>query len=549
MTATQADRGPRAALAAALLIHGLLWLRWMSGAEIPSGSRDEFFLVEVATELVFGRHDLTTEQLRGLTLEAYYPPLARLPGMVALALGGGYHAMVASQLPWAAVLVVAVVGLARRAGGRWTPAIAVALLFAYPAVADATHRFEPNLAATACTTAALAAWFASDDLRDRRAALVLGLFAGLGLLVDRLGAAPFVVVPVLLSVVRRRGELRDVAVGVGLAAGATCAVAGWWYGAFFLPNYLHELLPQWFGGEVGARGDLEEVRPPLLLWIGHYLLLWIDSQLGLVAGVVGWFALAAALLGRLGERARDLAACVAGGLLLFTLVAKRQPFYTVPLLPSVAVLSAAALQAWARPIPGAAGAGVVSAVIIASLLPNAARSGTHPNLPQGALAGWLVGGASPLPESWIGERFPIGAEPLGLGLDVGGLVQDVARHGTPASAPIAVWSSSSAVSESQLLSLLRMERRNRAADGVTVNPEWFEQAVPALGALVTVHPGAQPCGPPDLETVRREFEIRFGWEDRPALVQALHAVPTTGTLVRDQLLELDARLCAWVPAR
>jgi len=516
----------------------------MGGAEIPSGMRDEFALVEGVTEIVFGWGTTPWEQMRVFTVDAYYPPLALLPGVVALALGGGYGAMVAAQLPWAVLLVAAVVSLARAAGGRWTAPLAVVFALAYPAVADAGHRFEPNLGAAACAVAALAAWVASDDLRRLRPTIAMAVFVGMGLLADRLGAAPFLAAPVLLSIARRRGEWRALVGRLGLAAGIVAAIAGWWYVLFFVPRYIAEILPQ-LQGEIGAQGAFDEVRPPLLLYWAHYLVLWPDTQLGLVGGVLGWGALAAGLLGRLGARARDVAWFVAGGLLLFSLPAKRQVFYTVPLLPAVAVLSGALADRAATRSPRAVGAALAVALAGLVALPTIARSTPHPNLPRGSVSGWLTG-RSPLPEPWIGERFPVGGEPLGLGLDAPGLASDLARAGVDG--PVAVWSDSSALSESQLLSVLRMETRDLRPDGVTVDPDWFEEVAPALGALVVVTPGAGPCAPPDPASVQREFEIRFGWEERPLLEATLQRVPEGGHLVARRELTMDAVLCAWVPA-
>ena len=117
------DLRARAAAIVLVLLHAVLaWMFW-SAQELPRGFRDEFFIVELATDIAFGG------DLRALLLGDYYPPLLRLPGVLALWAGGSYRAMLAAQaLLWLPLLALGTWWAARRLTGEWGATLAVALL-------------------------------------------------------------------------------------------------------------------------------------------------------------------------------------------------------------------------------------------------------------------------------------------------------------------------------------------------------------------------------------------------------------------------------------
>ena len=318
--------------AAVVLLHAVLAWIWWSHQELPRGFRDEFFIVEVATEAAFAG------DLRALFFGDYYPPLLRLPGVLALWMGGGYRAMLAAQaLLWLPVLALGTWWSARRFGSEWGATLAVAVLLPAAGVLDALHRFEPNLGATAAGAAALAAYLWSDGLTRRRETVLLGMALAAGLLVDRMGVLPFAAVPVLAAL-RRREARRNV-----LVLGAVVLVlVGWWYGPFLL-EYGAEWLPQLRAGELDRDGALLEERPPGVLWALHYLWILVDGQGGLLVGPVLLAGLGWGVARRREDGVGAALLWVGAGLLLFTLIPKRQPFYTLPLLPGLAALAGAML--------------------------------------------------------------------------------------------------------------------------------------------------------------------------------------------------------------
>jgi len=482
----------------------LAWSFW-TAQEFPRGVRDEFFIVELATDIAFGG------DRRALWLGDYYPPLLRLPGVLALWAGAGYRGMLAAQaLLWVPLLAVGTWWAARRLTGEWGATLAVALLLPAAGVLDSLHRFEPNLGATAAGAGCLAAFLWSDGLRDRRAVAVFAGCLAMGLMVDRLGTLPCVALPVVWTLWRGRADRAVRRNGLLLVGVLTIAV-GWWY-ALFIRDYVGEWIPQLLAGEMGPDGVVLEARPPLLFWALHYVWIWLDSQVGLVGGLAMIAGAAYAVARRDDPHVRATLLWLGLGLLVFTLIPKRQPFYTLPLLPAAAVLAAAALarQRWLA-------VGVAVLVTLPAALTARVGSGMEPGL-----AAWALHNRSPLPEAWVGERFPLGHMPDARRLDVGQLVQALADLGVPKDAPVAVLCTDGVLSESQLLSVLRIERRSAEVFGVTVHPGGVVEQQERVAVLVDLRADASSF--PDDAAVIDAFERRFGWEDDPALLRAMQAM-------------------------
>ncbi len=497
----KASLGASAALCAGAM--ALAW-RWLGVQDIPSGGRDEFFILEVATDLAYrwGR-----EPFGGLSRYVfgdYYPPLARLPGVIALKAGADYRGAVASLWIWLPVGVAGVWSAGRRLGGPAAALLAVALFLAGPGVADCLHHFETNLAPMCAAAGAMAAWLASDHLRRRGPALALGALLGLGLMSDRLGVLPFAIVPILGSLHRGRAWRN-----AGLAAAITLLLTGWWY-ADFLSRFLHELLPQLLGGEVSAAGDLVEERAPFpWSWL-HYPLLWIDTQLGLVGGGLALLGLAWGARHRERSDVGRVLLWLGAGLLLFTLVPKRQPYYTLPLLPAACVLSGAALDAARRRL-GRSGAIGAAALVALAWLPNSVNGGPEPPDWNPGVASWLVAGSSPLPEAWIGRRYPMGGPPVDHGIDLSALPDWLAQHGIGRDDLVLAMSVDSQVTESYLLSLARIARRSVALIGFTLHPDAVVERHGQARALLYVTRSGEEF--PTAEEVRLAHEQYFGWDE------------------------------------
>ncbi len=490
---------------ALVVVHAALAWSFWTAQEFPRGVRDEFFIVELATDIAFGGDH------RALLLGDYYPPLLRLPGVLALWAGGSYRGMLAAQaLVWLPLLAFGTWWAARRLTGEWGATLAVALLLPAAGILDALHRVEPNLAATAAAAGCLAAFVWSDGLRSRRHVLLLALCLGLGLMVDRLGTLPCVLLPVAWTVLQRRLD-PSVRRNALLAAGALLVGVGWWYG-LFVRDYAAEWLPQLLAGEVDRSGEVLEARPPWPLWMLHYLWIWPDSQIGLFGGVAMLAGLGWAVARRRDDGVSAVLLWLGLGLVVFTLIPKRQPFYTLPLLPAAAALTAAMVGT-------RRGLGVVLAALVSVPAFVTARAGG--DLEPG-LAAWALQNRSPLPESWVGERYPLGQRPDPRLLDVAGLVGALDALGVPPQAPVAVLCTDGVISESQLLSRLRIERRSAEVYGVTVHPAALQERAGQIGVLLDLRPDAGPW--PDDAAIVAAFEQRFGWEDDPGLLAAMRAL-------------------------
>ncbi len=531
--------GPGLALVGIAVAHLALAARWLSIQELPMGLRDEFFIVEVAVDIALALAGETNAALLPLIQDAYYPPLCRAPGVTALLFGANYDGMVVAQWIWVPLLVVGTYRSARFVAGPWPSVAAVGLLLAGPGVYDTLHRFEPNLAILSLGAGGLWAWLASHRLRDMRASLYLGLCLALALLSDRLGLAPVVVAPLVGALLlARRQALR------GLLGGAlvVALVAGWWY-AGFAGRFLEELLPQLTGGEIGAVGQTLEERPPLLFFWLHYLLIWVDGQLGLVSGLfalagLGWALRRQALRIRKrpvpnetsdsGRAEADILLWLLGGLLLFSLVQKRQPFYTLPLLPAACVLAAAWLQrmavALSRP-RWIAPSIVAGAVALASWPHLVTAGGVAPDLPLG-LRSWTLLGRSPLPEAWIGERFLLGDPPQDLGLNLEEILDDLAEQGLSHKEPLLLFSDDPQIAESHLVSLARIHRWSGSALGMTLHPDAVLENGAGAGALVYVQESRETRGAlgeiwPDAAQLSAAQGRYFGGEADPKLLEIL----------------------------
>ena len=515
---TPSERGAQGTAVAVVLLHGLLAWAWWSAQEFPRGPRDEFFIVELATDIAFGG------DWRALLLGDYYPPGLRLPGVLALWMGGSYRGMLAAQaLVWLPLLAFGTWWAARKLTSAWGATLAVALLLPAAGISDALHRYEPNLGATAAAAGCLAAFLWSDGLRSRRHVLWFAASLAAGLMVDRLGALPCVALPVAWVAWTGRAD-PVVRRNVAVIAGVLLVAVGWWYG-IFVRDYVAEWLPQLLHGEVGGAGERLEHVPPWPLYLFHYLWLWPDSQVGLVLGSVYLGALGLAARDRLDPDVRRTLMWLLLGLVVFTLIPKRQPFYTLPLLPAAAVLAA-------RAVLGLRWGAVVLAALVTVPTVLTCRPGLLDLHTSGAT--WALVHRNPLPEWWVGQRFPLGEPPDQRVIDTDALVALLAREGADLQAPVLVLSDDGVISESQLLSRLRISLRSADVQGIVVHTGGAEAVADRAGALVDLHRGLR--GYPDRAAIVDAYAARFGWEDQEDVVHAvLRQAPRARAVLHDQL--------------
>jgi hypothetical protein len=303
----------------------LFW--WVGHNPLPDGFQNEYLLLGNALDLWTALTDGDLWHARWYMYTGYWPwGLYAVPWPLMAVMGPGRLALVAGNLIHLAVLLVAVNAMGRAIGARWAPV----LVLLCPGVFGTLVRFEPNLADIAWTAAGLAFLIRSNGLRNRRAALGWGACLGIGLMMDRLSVA-FFLVPAVLPLLWRAEARVWRNLGWGLLA--AMALSGAYYREFFL-RHTDELMGQAAVGEIDSAGALTDTTGALAA--AYYPLVLLDSQAGPLLGALMLWG----LFGRFRGPRAVLISGVLGGVLIFTCISKNQVFYTLPILGPLAVLAA-----------------------------------------------------------------------------------------------------------------------------------------------------------------------------------------------------------------
>ena len=304
----------------------LLWLAaatwtgwWLMGNPLPDGYQNEYLHVGNAFDLWGAFLHGDSWHIRWYLFSNYWPEGMALFSFPFLWVEGflfgtqSHEALVAGNLVHLGVMLWAV----RSLGGPFRGALlAPVLLLLCPGVFGSLVRFEPNLADIAWTAAGLAFLLRRGGLRRRWDVIGFGAAVGIGLMLDRLTVAIFLI-PALIPYLR--GADRAAWRNLGLAAGTVLLFSGWYYWEFF-HRHTEELLSQAPVGEIDSAGQVTAPRG-LWSWV-YYPLALLDSQAGPVVGAL-------MLLGLASPRSRErdtLLWSVGGATALFTLIAKKQVF-------------------------------------------------------------------------------------------------------------------------------------------------------------------------------------------------------------------------------
>lgn len=442
----------------------LVW--WVSHNPLPDGYQNEYILLGNAMDLWGALTDGDVWHMRWYMYTGYWPwGLYAAPWPAVALLGPTRLAFVMGNLIHLGVLLVAVNHLGRALGGRLAPV----LVLLCPGVFGTLVRFEPNLAAIAWTAAGLAALVHSQGLQRRTAVWMFGGALGIGLMVDRLSVAFFLLpalLPLLLGI-NRRG-LKHLAQGLGIAAVLTAA----YYREFF-QRHAHELTSQVSTGEIDSTGAMTEASA-LVEW-AYYPLALIDSQAGPVLGLV-------MIVGAIGAASRSrsiLLASVAGGIAFFTLVSKNQVFYTLPILAPLAALAASRGRlAWLGVIGGVWGYLAVGI---------------------GAVSGgpWL-------PEAWVSPRHTLARPPIGLDADLSPAMEALAGPNGDAPQHVSVLSQDHRLFEGFLLLAVREAWPDTPARGVVMDPHGTFEMFHEMDAFLWVGPRGSAW--PSAASIRAEME-------------------------------------------
>jgi hypothetical protein len=294
--------------------------------------------------------------LRFLDAYLFYPPLVYWVTDIFYAVLGNESIWVAvlSNIVWLAVLVFATYGVGKR---LWNPRVgwlSVVFVVTAPMIVSSAKDYMLDVPLTAIAALALYLLIRAEGFASRRHSLLFGVVCGCGLLVK--WTLPLVVaLPVLHATASALAEARlhrrfDRLLNVAGAALLTLAVAGIWY----VHNLIQILssLTYYSGPEGIARGNPPVASLGSALW---YVWNLLNTQLYLVPFV---FLLAGAAFS---FRKRELAArniypilMLVGTYAAFSLLRHKDPRYTLPMLPALAIVATswleyvtARIRAWA----------------------------------------------------------------------------------------------------------------------------------------------------------------------------------------------------------
>ncbi len=459
------------ALVALVLVLSTSW--WLQRNDLTTGFQNEADHLYKLSEVYSRLRDNSYSDAHDAMWGEYYPPLNHIVAMVGMTVFGRSRGIATLSLGSLAVLLlIAVAIIARRVRGSPTAALAVLLVASYPAVFGNMRRYEPNIALATLVALAIALLVAGPSLRSLRGAVLFGLVAGLGLLSDRVVFAIYLFPPLLALLWHCRAEpeqRRALLKGIALAVGVALLVCGYYYGKF-LAGHLDEILTQ-LSGEVDATG-LETARysPLSLRGILYYPLSWIDCQMGPVLALFTALGLAGySWKGRekLEPESRSvLEAWLLGGLLILTVVGKKQPFYSIPILAPAAILAAVG---WSC-LRGRALRGVVAAAVLLLSAHQFLFLTQHRGLvPSPGRWAWLAG-ATPFPPQWLGYEYTQAAAPFEQGLRLTEAIQ-FCRSASDAERPYTIlFSEGGAAEEGQLMPTLRLGLDTRLVEGIRKSP-------------------------------------------------------------------------------
>ena len=447
------------------LLAGLYLTWWVSGNPLPDGYQNEYLLIGNAFDLWGALTDLDGWHLRWYMYTGYWPwGLYAIPWPFLAILGPSRLALVLGNMIHLAVLLASVRLLGRAMGGKMAPL----LVLLCPGVFGTLVRFEPSLAAIAWTAAGLAALVHSQAFERKQASWAFGIAMGLGLMMDRLSVAFFLlpaVIP-LLPGISKQG-LKHLGQGLLL----TLLLTGAYYREFF-NRHSHEIFSQATTGEIDSAGVLTET-PALFEWI-YYPLTLIDSQAGPILGVV----MLIGLIGRLDRTRSILLASVLGGVAFFTLVSKNQVFYTLPILAPLAAMAATRQRiAWIGVVGGlwsflSVGVGV---------------------LPGGP---WL-------PEQLVRPRHTLARPPVGIDVEIESALSALGTDSDTPPDHILVLSQDHRLFEGFLLLAVRERWPDTPARGAVTDPHGTFEMFHEMDAFLWVGPRGEKW--PSAASIREEM--------------------------------------------
>lgn len=531
---------PLAVLILLLLGHSVALYVWLKAHVLPNGYQNEIFHLGNALDLYNAFRGRDWRLVHDLLFTQYWPPLQYLASFPLLAFELSRDSFVLSNLAFLALLVWAVYRIGTRLESPAAGVLAAVLVSFFPSIYGNLRHFEPNVPLTAMVAASLWWLLLSHRFAHRGYSVWFGFFAGLTLLVDRISGAFFLFIPagfeflMALYADRRwqKARAQRALINALLALGMCLLVCGYFYVNFFR-FYSEEILPQAVQGEILSTGEQSEFRPPLaittLLFYPNTLL---DSQVGFGLGLL--LLLPLLLVVWKGGRLRLMWLWLLSPVVLFTLIQKKQLYYTIPILPAFAILASIGLlrlgmgtgmmtgaqrtgRDWISFVLSLGwGMGILGVAFHQFML----TSFGQPILPERVVLpvkpilldlSWL-GGRSRFPPDWVSPRYPQSWPPVTDDLQVDEILTSLRQvKSVFPTLRVETFSEDSFFFEGYLTFFVRCAHPDAIVNGLIQNPQGFYENLRLMDAFVYVTPSKRAF--PTEESIREIVRMRGQFKD------------------------------------
>lgn len=308
----------------------LFW--WVTHNPLPDGYQNEYLHVGNAFDLYEAVIQLDWWHIRWYAYTSYWPwGFYAVPLFGLLPFGKGITVLILSNLLYLGGLIWSM----QRMSLRFQRPLALGLLLLSPAVFGAMTRFEPNFANVAMMSLGLLCLLESNDLRRRGWSIAWGATLGIGLMLDRLTLV-FFLLPPIVPMIYRDWRLQSFRRNLAWGLGTTVVLTVAYYREFIL-RHSQELLSQAPVGEIDSTGAVIESINSLPSL--YYLLSLFDSQQGVMIAILSLMGMIQGIRTRTSND-QLLLWSMLPGVIFFTLVAKKQVYYTFPILVPLSLFAA-----------------------------------------------------------------------------------------------------------------------------------------------------------------------------------------------------------------
>ena len=469
---------------------------WHNSNGLMDGRQNEIWHVGNSLDLWGAFQARDTWHLDYFFWGNYWPPGFYVwPWVVFAFLGATHWAMIVSNFGHLAVLLWGVYSLGAEASGRRAGIVSMLFVVCYPGIVGNMVRYEPSVAVAAWVTVAAVALVRSHGYLIRRWSLLFALACAVGLMMDRLSLALFIALPALIEwmVGIRVGQHRRRNTNIVIALALLLVLVGYWHWEFV--NLHWQEIASQGAGEIDSHGDYTELRDPSSLFSLLFVFgVLLDGQAGLVLGAMGLIALGYTLFNlspvsnnKRGRQAglRVAVSVVATSFVIFSVIQKKQVYYTLPMLGCLAVVTAEFVCRFR-----------LYKVVVCCLI----LSGVHQigyrmfgtGLPLPAIVGEALGGHS-ITGAFGDGRYPQAHEPQHLALPI-----DAVADRLPAG-DVITFSDNPTWFEGYVTLQLRERMVGHQIRGIVGDPtgswEWFR----TVSSFVVVRSGASMDWPSTIE--------------------------------------------------